>query len=511
MILGLALISGAVSFINTFQAAYQVQRRQLIENTLAANQAYAEKLAEVSDLYIESLRRELSDTAERLAPLWRDADQLGAEIARLPGQRDGFNATAVIDAQGQVLASSGELDLVRGQTLTAPGLPDTEAAKGRGAYITEPYRSAAGKLMIALRQPVRDGDGRYLGFVGGALYLRQGGGLDKLLGRHYYRDGSYIYVVDGEGRVIHHHDATRLGVSGVGNPAVDAARKGQSGAAQVTNHYGVDMLAGYAPMRTSGWAVAAQRPRAVTLEPLNQLMWRVVWLSVPVALLSLFLIYLVGRRIARPLSELANAVDEDGGPDSIERVAGIDAWYFEAARLKQAVRDRVRAMSLQIGSLTSASRTDPLTGLGNRRALREFIDRQIAADSSFALLALDLDHFKRVNDTYGHAAGDAVLVGLATVMREGLRPGDGAFRQGGEEFLIALPDASAAYALGVAERIRARLAAGPVAAEVPPVTVSIGGAVWTAGREPVERLVQRADEALYTAKEGGRNRVVMRE
>jgi diguanylate cyclase (GGDEF)-like protein len=159
------------------------------------------------------------------------------------------------------------------------------------------------------------------------------------------------------------------------------------------------------------------------------------------------------------------------------------------------------------------STLDPLTGLFNRSALDQRlseIEGQPASEAEgvgYALLLCDLDHFKRVNDQLGHAAGDAVLQDVAYTMRARLRAGDSIYRVGGEEILVILPGAGRGEAEDVAERLRIAVHdRRPVGV---PVTVSIGAAVSPAGLIDTGDLVARADEALYAAKSGGRNRVVI--
>jgi diguanylate cyclase (GGDEF)-like protein/PAS domain S-box-containing protein len=157
---------------------------------------------------------------------------------------------------------------------------------------------------------------------------------------------------------------------------------------------------------------------------------------------------------------------------------------------------------------------DPLTGAYNRRkgdALLavEFSQRK-RHGRPFAVLMLDIDHFKEVNDRFGHAAGDAVLIALVQTCRKSLRPVDMVMRWGGEEFLIVLPDTGAAAALSVAERLRVTVAATEVAiSEGAPIrfTISVGVAV-PEGDNPSE-LLSRSDDALYTAKTSGRDRVIL--
>ncbi|HEY8809485.1 MAG TPA: diguanylate cyclase [Solirubrobacterales bacterium] len=158
------------------------------------------------------------------------------------------------------------------------------------------------------------------------------------------------------------------------------------------------------------------------------------------------------------------------------------------------------------------STLDPLTGLFNRNALEQRLaelDGQPAGKegSSHALLLCDLDHFKRVNDQLGHAAGDAVLQDVAYTMRSVLRAGDSIYRVGGEEILVVLPGATKADAFGVGERLRLAVRERRPAGVA--MTISIGVAVSRPGPLDTDQLVGLADEALYSAKAAGRDRVMV--
>ncbi|MEV4138636.1 diguanylate cyclase [Dactylosporangium sp. NPDC049742] len=164
------------------------------------------------------------------------------------------------------------------------------------------------------------------------------------------------------------------------------------------------------------------------------------------------------------------------------------------------------------------SLTDPLTGLSNYRYLRESLRREVERASRFgrslAALALDLDRFKEVNDTYGHAAGDAVLAEFARRLRAEIREVDFAFRQGGEEFVVLLPETDATGAAVLAERLGAAVRRSPVlvVSSTPgqpprriPVTVSIGIAVFPVHGATGAAVLEAADDALYAAKAAGRD------
>jgi diguanylate cyclase (GGDEF)-like protein len=157
--------------------------------------------------------------------------------------------------------------------------------------------------------------------------------------------------------------------------------------------------------------------------------------------------------------------------------------------------------------------TDPLTGVFNRRTFIELAEQELArarrSGAPLALMMLDLDHFKRVNDTYGHLVGDEVLVSFTRLIRECVRRGDLVVRYGGEEFCVLLPGTPLPAAHALAERIRAATAARMLTTLPFRVTVSIGLTAYAGGAQvALDNLLARADGALYRAKDEGRNRVV---
>jgi diguanylate cyclase (GGDEF)-like protein len=161
--------------------------------------------------------------------------------------------------------------------------------------------------------------------------------------------------------------------------------------------------------------------------------------------------------------------------------------------------------------LALEANTDALTGAGNCRELQRWwgnaaVTAEHVGARGAALLAIDIDHFKRINDTFGHGAGDQVLVAAVKVMRTTMRPQDRLFRTGGEEFLLAMPDTDPGEAANKAEALRLRLADAPLLLGGAGVTASIGLARLMPGQLG-EWALQAADRALYAAKAAGRNRV----
>jgi len=157
--------------------------------------------------------------------------------------------------------------------------------------------------------------------------------------------------------------------------------------------------------------------------------------------------------------------------------------------------------------------TDPLTGVFNRRTFIELAEQELArsrrARTPLALMMLDLDHFKRVNDTFGHLTGDEVLVAFTRLVKDCVRRGDLVVRYGGEEFCVLLPGTTLPAATALADRIRATCAAQELTAKSFKVTVSIGLTAYAGASEAtLGDLLARADEALYIAKDEGRNLVI---
>ena len=238
------------------------------------------------------------------------------------------------------------------------------------------------------------------------------------------------------------------------------------------------------------------------------------WLVIPVCALAMLITIGVAWWLAslatRPLSRLLRAVDRiiAGDLDARPAIGGRD----EAARLG-------RGLDALVGGMREAQRlslTDPLTGVGNLRRLRESLRHEAERAGRFGrclgVLVLDLDHFKEVNDDHGHRAGDAVLVEFAQRVRAVVREVDLVFRQGGEEFVVLLPETDIPGSLTAARRIGESMRDTPFAVTrfdgepaLIPVTVSVGVAVFPRHALTGQELLDSADQAMYVAKTAGRD------
>jgi diguanylate cyclase len=204
--------------------------------------------------------------------------------------------------------------------------------------------------------------------------------------------------------------------------------------------------------------------------------------------------------IERLVKELSNATT---------RASSLEANFIETSEELDKIRDSLKLAEQH-------SNTDALTGLANRRALEEFVrSAQITSMETgepLSVLMIDIDHFKKFNDSFGHQVGDQVLRLVAKVLQENVREDDLAARYGGEELMAVLPGTSVDICAEVAERIRrriseARLTRRATGEEISSVTVSIGVAQFRLA-ESAEMMIERCDRALYQAKRSGRNRTI---
>jgi diguanylate cyclase len=221
---------------------------------------------------------------------------------------------------------------------------------------------------------------------------------------------------------------------------------------------------------------------------------------------------------SRELTEVGRSLRT---PDDSQRVlTRLREELAKATQRASALEEKLAEASGELTELKASleeaearSRTDALTGLANRRAMEMFLrSAQINAmesGDSLSVFLIDVDHFKKFNDKYGHQVGDQVLRVVAKYLQDGIREGDLAARYGGEELMCILPGASLEICRQVADRIRARIAGARVTRrgtgqEIGQVTISTGVAQFKPG-ESFEALIERCDEALYQAKQSGRN------
>lgn len=503
------LLAFSVAFItltNGFYANYQVQKSQLIKHSLDTNHSYAQKLAAATDNFIASAHQQLAFAARIIEKNLDNQALIMREAERIHLQTASFNSVAIVNNQGVALATSpNTLGIIGGKILS---IGAQEALKAQKPMISMPYVSTANNFLILISSPLFSKEGKYLGYVGGTIYLKENSILNDLLGRHFHQDGSYIYVVDKNKRIIYHPVAKRIGDYINNNEVISKVTNNISGSEEVINSNNIKMLAGYAPITTTGWGVVAQRPVIATLSSIDNLMQQVFYRTLPLGIFTFISIWLLANYISRPLRQLADTAQKMDCPNAHNNLTNIQSWYFESSELKQAMLKGLGLLNSQINQLKKDAATDPLTGAFNRRSLQLLLEQLKQKNIYFSVLAIDIDHFKKVNDTFGHPAGDQALIILTQLMRQASRDQDIVARTGGEEFLLILPNTASEIALTIAERLRVKVAQTQID-PIGSIQVSIGIATSPENVVSTETTLNQADEALYQAKKSGRNRCVV--
>ncbi len=200
----------------------------------------------------------------------------------------------------------------------------------------------------------------------------------------------------------------------------------------------------------------------------------------------------------------------------LDRTKSMSAEGKKLSKKLEASSKEVQLLRENLSRATEESQKDFLTGIHNRKAFDEQLETSIKLGMeeqlSFSLVILDIDHFKKFNDDYGHQIGDEVLKQVARALTDTVRGQDFVARYGGEEFVLILPDTPLSGALTVGENLRKTIASKSLrlrgsGKKLRSITISAGVSAYRIGKDSSETLIQRADEALYKSKQGGRNKV----
>lgn len=290
-----------------------------------------------------------------------------------------------------------------------------------------------------------------------------------------------------------------------------------------------------------GWIVVVRRPLTIAMAEAHQITFIILGVGLLLATLGTVAAYFLAAQLTRPLAQLTSQVDQLGRDPSMTTIghrggstdvrhlssavrsllrrAGMAEFAKEEAEqarltMQQAFDERARTMSEHISILQLQANTDPLTQLLNRRAFlvlaTDAMDYFRRYDRSIGILVIDIDFFKRVNDSYGHGAGDEVIKSVGRAIQNSVRATDKVARLGGEEFVVLIRETDLPNANMLAERIRTKIAETIVPVrnnQTIPVTASIGLALVRRGDRDIADVIERADQALYLAKTTGRNRV----
>ena len=434
-------------------------------------------------------------------------DSIQAQLDLVTRSSNYFNSQMVNDANGNVLAISPVSVGLTSKKLTSKAILD--AIEQRKAAISAPFESVTNRLIVLMTNPIFNSSGQYLGSLGGAIYLRENNVLNDIFGSNSYSpSGSYIYVVDGAGNLIYHPDHNRLGENVSANPVVAKLINGHSGKEKVVNTLGVPMLAGYSYVPANGWGIVVQSPLEEINEKSMRLIQNAILYSLPFLLLILILTASLAKKLTLPFARLAATAYKILNGKQVADLPKVRTNTYEAYHLYKTMLITIDALQKKANQYELEAQTDNLTGLANRRSMETQMLDWLEEGTGFSLIVLDIDHFKVINDTHGHLAGDKVLKYLGKLLLAMASENEHYFRFGGEEFIVLMPHMTKEDAYLYAEKIRNKLelTISPVGQ---PITVSLGVSSFPTDGVTAHEVLEHADQALYFAKGKGRNCTVV--
>ena len=395
----------------------------------------------------------------------------------------------------------------------------------------EPYR------FVDIALPVRDANNKLLGVLAGHLDWHWASEVIADVESHDGNTDTKLSVIDKNGVVLLGPDQGKTRFIGTELAGILRSRQGafeeSVGSEKLLTAFYVGQ--GHREYQGLNWIVTASQPASVALGAAIRSAEMILGIGAAAALIGLTIALLVARRISRPILAITREADRIGrtsGPSMLPRQGGsVEVVHlnhalrsllrrigFAEERTKEAeLRASENAQQLQddILKLRQLAETDFLTGLMNRRAFLAVANDTLEFCSrykrSMATLMIDIDHFKKINDTHGHAAGDDAIRRIAGIVGDCIRTTDKAARFGGEEFVVLLREIDQDTALLLAERIRRAVEQTPILHGETAIsaTVSVGVAIFDETDHDVQDMIERADQGLYTAKKTGRNRTFL--
>ncbi|KQQ18594.1 Diguanylate cyclase [Methylorubrum extorquens] len=544
----ISLLAGAIGLIVvgvTTVGSALLARGQAADMAQDALRQVARSMADRLDQDMAERLREIRNVAslEPLRPHWlENTGNLRTVLDAMQRTLPDYAWIGFADQDGRVRAATG--GILEGASvgqrpwfrngIRQAAVEDVHAANLLQSLL-KPHADGTPFRFVDVAAPVSDSSGRIVGVLGAHLSWRWADVVRReVLSSRRPELKEDIIVLDRSGRVL-------LGP--------DLAEAPFAAAELVAGHFidhrtGGDRLAAAASTRGRGdyaglgWIVVALQPVDTALASANRLTGLILFVGLGAAVLGMIGIGIIAGRLSRPLTRLTEAVDRigrqpnarmtdrvHGSPEVLRLSTAIRSLLRrigtaeEDARLSRAeatdkvhaAEDRVRRLGADLHAMQVLADTDALTGLLNRRAFLPLANDAMSYfmryRRSICVLMIDIDHFKRVNDLYGHAAGDEVIRQVGRIIRDAIRTTDKVARFGGEEFVVLLRETDLQGAAIFAERIR-QTVAGTVfepEGQCLRATISIGMAGAEVTDDDIDHTIERADRALYAAKSGGRN------
>jgi diguanylate cyclase (GGDEF)-like protein len=494
--------SGGISLLIAESELRQVIARQELSLLTSA--------AALIDNDLQNKQQLLSSLTVHLPGRTPSLDQMQALFEAHDTLRDQFFNVNAFDADGNLVASLRDRNARRINIAERKYFQDT--LNTREGVISAPFKSAlSGRPVVVLTQPLRDADGRIIGIILGAIDLLRPSFSGQLDALRSSEDG-YLFLVTDDGTIIHHPNKALLLDQIDDNPGTlgEAALRGGEGWEDGLLDDGVATLLVHKHLRQVDWTIGLSYPVRSAFAPMQSVRLRAFAGAAIFTCLAGLFGWAVTQKLLRPLVRLRRHVEDvDAGRAGIA-VFDVDRAdeFGHLSRAFLALSRQREQAELELHRLAT---TDALTGINNRRMFDEFFPNVLAragrSGHQVGLAFLDIDHFKDINDTLGHAAGDAVLVEFARRLTQAVRITDTVARLAGDEFVIVfehLDSTTEADLLGrkIMEGMQAPFQAGETQRIV---TTSMGIALTTNANVGMKEVMDAADQALYGVKAAGRN------
>lgn len=501
LILYLSIFSVVSLFIVSLIVSYYIEKHELLHNALSVNAEYAAKIANSSGSHFKMMQKELAYSAEILGKNFNNQKYMQNEVDRLKYQSNYFNSVTISDKNGKFLSFAPlKLNFKKNKVIRSLGFK--LSLEKKAPVISPPYYGTSKNLLIFISQPIFDEKHHYLGFIGATIYLKHDNILNKMLSSHYGYRHNYMYVVDQNKYILFHPDMNKIGQ--LSNINIQSLARKNRGEIRLTDEYGNEWLAGFARIPTTGWMVISQQPASELLKETSDTVYEMLVGMLLFYILIFFIIWKISYLISGPLSLLANMASHLHKPDIEASIERVNPWFVEVRQFKSALLISSQHFKDTISKLKFYMHTDPLTHLYNRRGMGLSVAHFIETNIPFAIISIDIDYFKKINDRFGHDQGDVILKEIAEHIRSNFRDEDICCRSGGEEFVVLAARLKLENAVNLAERLRHKIESTsmPLVGEV---TISIGISHWPTTSQNIKTVFKRADECLYNAKADGRN------
>lgn len=382
---------------------------------------------------------------------------------------------------------------------------------------------------LIIAETVRGPDGGMLGILAAKVNLHA---IRSILKRQTQGGIDEVYLLDATGRLLvssNTIDSRSLQFSSTGSDSVSKSKLQVKNPTDYVNYQDRAVIGAAVPISFMEWIMVAEIDKKSAYADIVMLRRITVFIVSALMLCIGIPAYIFGHRLVRPVRRLSEEaarvasgdLDVDIPVSGLSEVSYLTQVFNHMVYSLRRNREKLSSANLALREtneeLHQISITDGLTGLYNRNHIMEMLGREKShaqlSRGRLSVLMLDIDYFKKINDTYGHPVGDTVMVRLAETLSASVRECDYVGRYGGEEFMVILPDSTVDKALITAERIRANVGNLQFIEDREnfSVTVSIGVAGFPDHGENTESILSHADSALYQAKDEGRNRVVIAE